>query len=214
MLKAGSHLIDAYIHEVGLYSALQGQLLSVTRIEILYGCLGSVQNYVSNILPLSIEQMEGWTGFDWRQLNYLTMLATKIVLTIDSIAGSENSAARIPKLDAFLEQLCVKTRSLYSMTNTPHGQYHYFQRLSVEWQNMRGLLRISKDRASVLVNQNNGMRPQDGPGIRNQSNQGMDISQLQDLDWTSFGAMDNWTDSDFWSRPVWGAGSFTGPGFQ
>jgi len=214
MLKAGSNLIDAYIHEVGLYSALQGQFLSVTRIEILYRCLNAVQNYVSNITPLSIELMEGWTGFDWRQLNYLTMLATKIVLTIDSTTGTEDSAARVSKLDAFLDDLSVKLRSLYSMTNTPDGQYHYFQQLSVEWQNMKSLLRINRDRSSLLANQGNGMRPHDGSVIRNQANQGIDIAQVQGLNWTAFGATDNWADSDFWSRPVWGLESFTGPSFQ
>lgn len=214
MLKAGSHLVDAYIHEVGLYNALQGQLLSVTRIEILYGCLNSVQNYVGSIFPLSVEQVEGWTGFDWRQVNYITMLATKIVLTIDSTAASENSAARIAKLDAFLENLCIKTRTLYSMTNTPPEEYHYFQRLSVEWQNMRSLLQISRDRTTSLTNQNSSMRPQDGPVTRNHTSQGLDISQVQDSNWAGFGPVETWADGDFWSRPVWGVGSFMGPGFQ
>jgi hypothetical protein len=195
MLKAVSHLVDAYIHEVGLYGALQGQCLSLTRVEILFDCLNCMRNYVSIVLPLSVEQMEGWACFDWRQLDYVTKLATKVVLTIDSTAGNEDSVARIAKLDALVEHFCDKARSLHAMTNTPRGQYHCFPNLLMEWQNIRSWCRAAMDRAAARGTQTYATRSQDGSVPSEQMCRSMDISQVQGHNWMGFGGMENWADS-------------------
>jgi hypothetical protein len=212
MLQATSHLIDAYIHEVGLYGALQGGLLSVTRFEILYDCLKCTWNYASTVLPLSDEQIEGWSCFDWRQLNYVIMLATKIVMTIHSAVGNEDSISQIVRLDDFVEGLCIKVRTLYLTTNTPRGQHHCFQKLLSEWQKNRSWYRAVKGRAAAQAYQTIATRPDDGPVPRTQPCQGTDIGQVQEH-WMDFDPMEHPTDGDIWVRTTWGAGPFTGLGF-
>ena len=203
-LKLCGLIANAYLHEVGLFGVAEGEPLSITRITILYRCLDNVKDYITMILNLSIEDMQGWTSFDWRQLNYAVMIGSRITLTLDLIACTNDSASRIFKLDGCLEQLCSRARTLFTMTNTPPDQSHYFQRLSMEWQGMRNWFRPAIHRLA-----NSTSNGQDHLQMVNHTLQNVS-GHVVAMPWTPFGGADTWAQDDFWLQSEWNATYPTG----
>lgn len=104
----------------------------------MFDCLAHVEDYMKRALAISAEDMQTWTAFDWRQLTYTIMLASKISVSIDAIASEKVSTACIARLDSYLGVVYTRTQELFSMTNTPQEQTHYFHRLLNQWKGIRG----------------------------------------------------------------------------
>lgn len=103
----------------------------------MFDCLAYIESYMKRALSLSLQDMQTWTAFDWRQLTYTTILASKISAVIDAVTTDGESTARIAQLDADLAVVVTRTQELFVTTNTPPGQSHYFQSLLNQWKGVR-----------------------------------------------------------------------------
>jgi hypothetical protein len=190
-------MVAAYIHEVGLYGTLQGQPPSATRIGIMFECLASIRQYISNVLTISTEAMSHWTAMHWRALNYSIMLTARISVTLNSAEPNTESSMRLDRIITCLDELIMRTRSIHEMTRTPEGSSHFFQQLSDGWDTIRSWLRVVRERASAQAAQIQSTRTFEGI---NPGNPILEWNRGQDLPWTGFESTNLWAAEDSWLR--------------
>lgn len=136
-LNTWADLVGAYAHEIWLHGSLRIPPASARRVAIMFDCLAYIESYMKRALGLSLEDIQAWTAFDWRQLTYTTIIVSKISAVINAVTADAESTARIGQLDANLGAVVARTQELFAMTNTPPGQSHYFQRLLSQWKGVR-----------------------------------------------------------------------------
>jgi len=177
----------AYIHEVGLYGLLQGQIPSLTKISIIYECFTAAMKFLSDALELSLEEMTGWTNLDWRSLNFAVMLCTKSSIILDSSYPGNGRSERAEWLDKCLGTLCLRAKELHLMVGAPVGQDQYFRRLSTDWANLKLYYQNCMQRnlpqaSATAANPASTMQP----GFQSLDGQ-LDMDVFNDMFWTSYG---------------------------
>lgn len=136
-LHTWGDLAGAYAHEIGLHGHVRHAPISTTRVSIMFDCLAHVEAFMDRATRISREDMQTWTAFDWRQLTYTTMLASKISVAIDAATADQASTERIARLHGSLDVVSTRTQELLAMTNTLPDQGHYFQNLLQQWKGIR-----------------------------------------------------------------------------
>lgn len=165
----------------------------------MFDCLAHVEDYLKRALAISVGEMQTWTAFDWRQLTYTIMLASKISVSIDASASDKESTARIARLDSYLGVVYTRTQELFAMTNTPQGQTHYFHSLLNQWKGIRSWYQtvLQKRTATHLHDQTSRsvgeppIHPPDDPP-----------SQLQATPFRPPQTLDSWPDDNFGILPM------------
>ncbi|OJJ33429.1 hypothetical protein ASPWEDRAFT_174836 [Aspergillus wentii DTO 134E9] len=198
-LNTWGDLVGAYAHEIGLHGNLRNPPFSATRVAIMFDCLAYVEKYMKRTVALPFVEMQTWTAFDWRQLTYMIMLASKISLTIDVVACDNESTARIAQLDSYLGQLYTRTQELFSMTSTPQGQTHYFQSLLNQWKSVRIWYQtvLQRRTASHCNNQPSRIISEDQFVSSDDSSNAMQSAPMPSL-----GSLDSWPDDNFGLLPI------------
>ena len=189
-LHTWGDLAGAYAHEIGLHGHARHAPISATRVSIMFDCLAHVEAFMDRTTSISREDMQTWTAFDWRQLTYTTTLASKISVAIDAATSDEASTGRIARLHSSLDVVSTRTQELFTMTNTPPGQGHYFQNLLQQWKGIRSWYQ------AVLQNRGahhaaGGIVPDD-PVVSSDLSGGPTVLQ----------SLDSWPDDNFGILPI------------
>lgn len=187
-LNTWADLVGAYTHEIGLHGNLRIPPASARRVTIMFDCLGYIESYMKRALSLPLEEMQAWTAFDWRQLTYTTILASKISAVIDAVTTDAESTARIAQLDASLGAAVNRTQELFAMTNTPPGQSHYFQRLLNQWKGVHNWYQSVLQRRAAVGN------------IQYAQSHGDSAAQLPSA--RALESLDTWPDDNFGIMPT------------
>ncbi|KAF9895088.1 hypothetical protein FE257_004717 [Aspergillus nanangensis] len=200
-LNTWGDLVGVYAHEIGLHGNLRNPPVSATRVTIMFDCLANVEEYMKRALALSLEDMQTWTAFDWRQLTYTVMLASKISVAIDAMTADKESTARITQLDAALAQIYSRTQELFSMTNNPQGQANYFHSLLNQWRGIRSWYRsVFQKRNAVHNNELLGRGTTRDPAMFQVPNDSSTPGRGPPF--TSLQSLDSWPEDNFGILPI------------
>ncbi|CAI7604496.1 unnamed protein product [Penicillium crustosum] len=198
-LNTWGDLAGAYAHEIGLHGNLRNQPFSATRVTIMFDCLGHVEDYMKRALAISVDDMQTWTAFDWRQLTYTIMLASKISVSIDMIASDKESTARIARLDSYLGVIYTRTQELFSMTNTPQGQTHYFHRLLNQWKGIRSWYQTVLQKRTATHFTEQSSRSTSDTSVQPSHDTS---NQIQTTPFRPPQTLDSWPDDNFGILPI------------
>lgn len=150
-------------------------------------------------LAISVGEIQTWTAFDWRQLTYMIMLVSKISVSIDAIASDTESTARIARLDSYLGVVYTRTQELFSMTNTPRGQTHYFHSLLNQWKGIRSWYQAVLQKRTATHNNEISNRSVGNMSLHTPNDTS---SQLQAAPFRPPQTLDSWPDDNFGILPM------------